>query len=743
MNKNTDIVFGISADTLKMVRSVLDGKSALEELQGAAAALDVDLKRAEKTNDNFGFSAARMAKQMDRLRQSYDPVYAASKRYETAVEKVERAHEKGVIQGDQYQAMLSGLGRKYLQVDAASDVMATSLTRVTRASQGSAGGLENAGYQIQDFAVQVGAGTSAMQAFGQQFPQLASSFGPVGIAIGTLGAVAIPLLSLAFKGLFDEAKSLDDAFGDVKQGLSDYEGYIKTASTATSELTDQFGQFAGQIKGFSEYMAGVALGQTFDDLRATIEPLKGGLSEVQNAFANLTMAKDAFAKIDMNENPDLYLASRDAVDLYAASLDEAAATLGILPDQAMALAAAMDALGQAKTMEDIARYSGEALAIIKQIAPAGEELPAPLRAAAIALEEMQRKAAEAAKATQDLAASAPKTGWMGIAIGETNLLIGRLIAAKAAQDALDQRSIEQQPGNLALAKYGSRGATSSQPVKTNGASAGKAAGPGMTTGSDRFAKNNLGFNLPGSELLPGTATSAGGGGGGGGSDPITAEIERLQQALMTEEQLEMESYAKRQAMLQQALEQRVVTQEDYAKLMESAQDKHQEAMSGIDVYRYGTGLQQAEAFMGGMADAMQGGNEQMQKISRAFGAAEALINAWRAFSQTMADPSLPFFAKFGAAASVLAAGMGAVSAIKSGSKTSGAATGGAARASMAASSGAASGGSAAAAAAPDQSQIVNISLTGDSIGRDGMSSLFDQINKGLAKGYRIERVNFT
>ena len=246
----------------------------------------------------------------------------------------------------------------------------------------------------------------------------------------------------------------------------------------------------------------------------------------------------------------------------------------------------------------------------------------------------------------------------------------------------------------------------------------------------------------------------GGGGGGGGGDSFASEMERLREQLMTAEQIEMDSYARRQAMLQDAADQKVITQEEYAKMMESAQAQHQDRMTGIDVYRYGTGLEQAGQFFGDMASAMQGGNEKMIKMARAFGAASALINAWLGFSQAIADPTLPFFAKFAAAASVLSAGMGAVNAIKGGSNASGAAVsgaagggsaiGGAARAASAmTSSSSASGGSAAAATAPDQSQIVNISLTGDSIGRDGMASLFDQINKGLAKGYRIERVNFT
>lgn len=66
--------------------------------------------------------------------------------------------------------------------------------------------------------------------------------------------------------------------------------------------------------------------------------------------------------------------------------------------------------------------------------------------------------------------------------------------------------------------------------------------------------------------------------------------------------------------------------------------------------------------------------------NRKIAAAEALINTAKAASQALADPSLPWFAKFGAAASVYAAGQQFVQAIESGSKATGSSAGGGASA---------------------------------------------------------------
>lgn len=659
-----DIVFMIGADVAGLTQAGNAGEKSLAEMERAAKTLERqigkvgeagvafqrDLNGLTGVTREFSKSARDSASafdafdksraQVDNLRASIDPLFAASKRYEAALVQLDGALEQGTISAREHANMVNLLSQSYLRADGAAATMGGGMGVLGGMSQDARMKLQQVGFQVQDFAVQVGAGTSATQAFAQQFPQMAGAFGPWGVAIGTAAAILVPLGAAFFAASANADKLTDSADRQVE--------VMNALAAATTRLAlERQMMFSGAE--FTEEQ------EALNEIARLSERLIAIESRLAEKVAFVGTARGAAQKAQLEAERAGLEAERDTIN------------------------AKIEALNQQRALKKGAEETNiviqRALTLINAIGSA--DLTGPWASVLGSIEAAIQKAREFAA---------------------TALMNSKVYSGRGGDPA----------------EFG--------------------ANPG---GSNTFDTAN--FAAP---------DAAAGSGGGGGSDPFTAEIERLQQSLMTEEQLEMESYAKRQAMLQQALEQRAVTQEDYAKLMESAQAQHQERMSGIDVYRYGTGLQQAEAFMGNMANAMQGGNEQMQKISRAFGAAEALINAWRAFSQTMADPSLPFFAKFGAAASVLSAGLGAVNAIKSGSKSSGAATGGAARASAAmASSGSAGGGSvggsAAAAAAPDQSQIVNISLTGDSIGRDGMASLFDQINKGLAKGYRIERVNFT
>ena len=147
------------------------------------------------------------------------------------------------------------------------------------------------------------------------------------------------------------------------------------------------------------------------------------------------------------------------------------------------------------------------------------------------------------------------------------------------------------------------------------------------------------------------------------------------ESLQTEREVIEEWYAESQSILQTAsdTELALIGGRNEAKLR--LEQEYQERLKGIRDLGNQTALGQAETFFGEMASALQGGNEKMLKISRVFAAVEATINAYRAYSQTLADPSLPWWAKIPKALAVLSAGMSVVSAIKGGGSSVNASSG--------------------------------------------------------------------
>ena len=81
------------------------------------------------------------------------------------------------------------------------------------------GALQQAGYQIGDFAVQIANGTSKIQAFGQQAPQMLQIFGPIGAVIGA-GVAIVAAFGVAMSKSGKELGNFGSALGVLREPLS-------------------------------------------------------------------------------------------------------------------------------------------------------------------------------------------------------------------------------------------------------------------------------------------------------------------------------------------------------------------------------------------------------------------------------------------------------------------------------------------------------------------------------------------
>lgn len=209
----------------------------------------------------------------------------------------------------------------------------------------------------------------------------------------------------------------------------------------------------------------------------------------------------------------------------------------------------------------------------------------------------------------------------------------------------------------------------------------------------------------------------GGGGGGGGANPVVAELAALQNSLMTQEQLQIESFTRQQETLRAALEQRLIMQQEFAALMEQTQQQHADKMQAIDVGRYGTALGKASAFFGAFGAI----SEKALKVSQAFAAADAWISTLQGAARELRHGTFGF----ASAMAVIAKGAAFVAAIKGVSPKGG---GG--------SVGSASGG--ATSAPPPMTQNLLIDVRGSDAARITARTIIDQINAAVKQGYRVD-----
>lgn len=98
--------------------------------------------------------------------------------------------------------------------------------------------LQNASFQIGDFAVQVASGTSAVRAFAQQAPQLLGGFGMWGAVLGAGVAVAAAL-GQALLSTGNEAEKFNDKAGDIRVTVDDLERAARAYASAIDATATQ------------------------------------------------------------------------------------------------------------------------------------------------------------------------------------------------------------------------------------------------------------------------------------------------------------------------------------------------------------------------------------------------------------------------------------------------------------------------------------------------------------------------
>lgn len=140
-------------------------------------------------------------------------------------------------------------------------------------------------------------------------------------------------------------------------------------------------------------------------------------------------------------------------------------------------------------------------------------------------------------------------------------------------------------------------------------------------------------------------------------------------------------------------------------------------------------------YFGSLATLTDTNNKKLLGVAKSFGAAQALIDAWRAHNATLADPTLPWWARIASAVQVLGAGLGAVSAISSVSSGGGGAT------ASPAGGGASFSAISTASSAPETSdaRVVNLQLIGG-IPREYAIQMVDALNDAIGDGARINLV---
>ncbi|EEB1518670.1 phage tail protein [Salmonella enterica subsp. enterica serovar Montevideo] len=180
----------------------------------------------------------------------------------------------------------------FKKADRSAEKLNTTVTKTAGAvSGGLRSGMQQAGYQIQDFIVQVQGGQSALVALSQQGSQLAGAFGPGGAVAGALlalGSILFGTLSTALSSTKDEMEQLKSAAETLNkvvvinsQGVAalsnDYARLAATNATLAAQLRDN----AIQQYDIAVRDAGKAITNIIDEQSSWWRSLNGGVANVK------------------------------------------------------------------------------------------------------------------------------------------------------------------------------------------------------------------------------------------------------------------------------------------------------------------------------------------------------------------------------------------------------------------------------------------------------------------------------
>jgi hypothetical protein len=238
-----------------------------------------------------GASASAISAEVDRLRLKYDQIYASSKLYESALNELNRAEMLGVISDKQRQASLTALNS---QMANGTGIFANYSQQIANNANRMGVVMQQTGYQVSDFIVQVQSGTNPMVAFGQQATQLAgmlyylppaalaSTVSILGlkVAMTTLIAgftIVIPLLTALAMVFMKTSSSAKEA----KEELSDLDASIKNIDSSLKKWT-QTKQAAAEGMTVEQMFGGQSLAQAKTDLGVALRLAEQIQEETRN-----------------------------------------------------------------------------------------------------------------------------------------------------------------------------------------------------------------------------------------------------------------------------------------------------------------------------------------------------------------------------------------------------------------------------------------------------------------------------
>lgn len=304
----------IDADVLPFLKG-------MDKVQGTLDALSADSKNGSKAFDNLSSSASSAGTSFNELAGYARSMDGSLKSLNTNVNAITRAMQNAGTStagvGSEFtraEAILESLGNQLAVLDEAQEngarsaaVLAAQLRAGSKATEeekqkiGELTGrlydmktgvdtgakshgtwknsVQQAGYQVQDFIIQVQGGQSALVAFAQQGSQLAGAFGAGGAVVGAV----IALSSVVAGALITSLNGGKNAMDSLKDAAETMDKVITISNQGVAALSDKYAVLART----NADVATILRNQALLEYNNAIAKIPKAISDASNSFVTL------------------------------------------------------------------------------------------------------------------------------------------------------------------------------------------------------------------------------------------------------------------------------------------------------------------------------------------------------------------------------------------------------------------------------------------------------------------------
>ncbi|MBP7339637.1 hypothetical protein [Niveispirillum sp.] len=142
---------------------------------------------------------------------------------------------------------------------------------------------QQAGFQVQDFFVQVASGQNALVAFAQQAPQFLGAFGVFGSLAGAALAIGAVGAQLIFAG--DEAEEAGNKAGEFDKIMAALNGTLDNNETSIEDLIESYEKLSETMKSMTELRLQGLSTSAREEMRKLSKEMLGQVEELANSQA--------------------------------------------------------------------------------------------------------------------------------------------------------------------------------------------------------------------------------------------------------------------------------------------------------------------------------------------------------------------------------------------------------------------------------------------------------------------------